>query len=263
MGAFIESDAFFPILLLISSVLVLAFVSILIINKNKEKALLNERKNIQLDEEAQVQLIHDDTLQEKDNIGGDEVNLIVEDVEPVSLSELQNEVTEVKDEVKEDNSVTSVPLVDLSDNEVEIPAYIHPKEDMSDEYVVPHEDTTVTETRDDAVTFDETVASVNEVGEEVEIPHPVMKDESNEIPAVKDSITNIKPDNEDAFGMSADENHDINTEVTTNAPKEYTSDKTEILEFPDFDSLLSEDKLDADKKIINQANKYIESVMNK
>ena len=104
MGAFasfIESEAFFPILILLLMILMFTFVSILMSGKTKEKKRIQERKKIKLDENAQIQLVQDGEMnynkkeiKEEKEIGGKEV-VLVKEIEAVELSEVESEIDEM------------------------------------------------------------------------------------------------------------------------------------------------------------------------
>ena len=259
---FIESDAFFPVLILLLTLLMFTFVSILMSGRTKEKKKIQERKKIQLDENAQIQLVqHGVNIDIKSSVteepneyeetGSTEVGLVKE-VEAVDLSEVEEELDDMR-----------VTIEENPDKEVEIPSYNRPIEDPSDEYVVKHQDTIAEEQNNSEIVkveLTEPVENFNDIGEEIAVPQTKVEDESNGVPVVIDEETKISEEH-DAFEMNADENHSINEEVNSLPPKEYEGEKTEILDFPDFDFVDDDKTQKIETQIINQANKYIESVM--
>lgn len=258
---FIESDAFFPVLILLLMLLMFTFVSILMSGRTKEKKKIKERKKIQIDENAQIQLVQHgtnkgfkSTVTEDDEVeetGSTEVGLVKE-VEAVDLSEVEEEIDEMR-----------VTIEENPDKEIEIPSNNRPIEDMNDEYVVQHQDALNEELNDSEfvkVDLTEPIETSSDVGEEITVPKSKIEDESNEIPVLAEEKTKVSEE-DDAFEMNANEDHSINEVIDSKPPKEYNGDKTEILDFPDFDFVDDEKTQKIETQIINQANKYIESVM--
>ncbi len=257
---FIESDAFFPVLILLLLILMFTFVSILMSGKNKAKREMQERKKIQIDENAQVQLVQHGVItdfkteavnDDEEEIGSNEVGLVKE-VEAVDLSEVEEFI---------DNE--RVTIEKNPDTEIEVPELTRSIEDMTDEYLVAHEEAKFDEPNESDIVKVEVstpTALTSDIGEEVTIPQAAITDESKEVPAVSYENTEIKQES-DAFKMNANENHSINDHIEYETPKEYDGDKTEILEFPDFDFFDDDSTQKIETQIINQANKYIETVM--
>lgn len=259
---FIESDAFFPVLILLLMLLMFTFVSILMSGRTKEKKKMQERKKIQLDESAQIQLVqHDSNVVVINNVpeeprehketGSTEVGLVKE-VEAVDLSEVEEELEEMR-----------VTIEENPDKEIEVPSFNQPIEDVSEEYVVEHQDTLAEELNESEIVkveLTEQIGASNDIGEEIIVPKSKMEDESNEEPVIEADKSKVIEEN-DAFEMNANEDHTINENVDYEPPKEYDGDKTEILDFPDFDFIDDDKTQKIETQIINQANKYIESVM--
>lgn len=261
MGAFasfIESEAFFPILILLLMILMFTFVSILMSGKTKEKKRIQERKKIKLDENAQIQLVQDGEInynkkeiKEEKEIGGKEV-VLVKEIEAVELSEVESELDEMRITVEDD-----------SEKEIEIPSFNRPIENMEDEYVVQHQNVFEEDSNESEIVKVELTKPTdisNEDGEEVVIVTQKMENESNGQPIISEEEKQSDIES-DAFEMNANEDHTINESVKVEMPKEYDGDKTEILDFPDFDFLDDENSQSIDNQIINQANKYVENIM--
>lgn len=260
---FIESESFFPVLILLLMLLMFTFVSILMSGRTKEKKKMKERKKIQIDENAQIQLVqHEINIDIKNNVnlklkdeaketGNTEVGL-VEEVEPVDLSEVEEEIDEMR-----------VTIEENPDKEIEVPSFMRPIEDMNDEYVIEPKSTESEDINEEEIVkveITEPTKKSNDIGEEIIVPQIKEQDESNEIPIISDESEKSRSES-DAFEMDANENRTINEEIETESPKEYDGDKTEILDFPDFDFVDDEKTQKIETQIINQASKYIESIM--
>lgn len=257
-ASFIESEAFFPILIILLMLLMFMFVSILMSGRNQEKKKMQERKKIQIDENAQIQLVqhggssvHREKVTEEKEIGGTEVGLVKE-IQAAELSEVEEELDAMR-----------ITIEDNADDEVKVPNYNRPVEDMEDEYIIERQNTLEEELNESEIVkveLTEPTEYSSDSGEEITISKKKMEDESGEIPIIADEEKeNIHE--RDAFEMNANDDHTINEHVEADVPKEYEGDKTEILDFPDFDFLDDEKTQKIETRIINQANKYIESVM--
>lgn len=258
-ASFIESEAFFPVLILLLTLLMFTFVSILMSGRNQEKKKLQERKKIQIDENAQIQLVQDgeknynkkvDKKEEKE-LGGKEVGLVKE-IQAVELSEVESELDAMR-----------ITVEDNSEKEIEVPDFNRPIEDMEDEYVVQHQNVFEEDLNDSEIVkveLTKPIDSSNDFGEEIVIETSKIEDESGEEPIISER-KEISNDEKDAFEMNANEDRTINESVDAEPPKEYDGDKTEILDFPDFDFLDNDKSQSIDNQIINQANKYIENIM--
>lgn len=271
---FIESESFFPILILLLVLLMFIFASILMSGKKNQRKRIQERKKIKIDESAQVQLVQEREIanrtskEEKMEIenGSTEVNLFLEQedqVESVDIAEVEDIAKVQTVPLIEPTSVkkAEVNYTNLSDTEVEVSPFVVEEEDLNNQYSVPKSDVlnenAVSEQIVD-VELTKPVDKNDDIGEEIELPNPIRQDESNEIPVIVEE--KIQEGN-NAFGIKPDNNTTINENIQFERPKEYVSDKTEILEFPDFDSITQE--TDIEEKIIDAANKYIESIMNR
>lgn len=137
----------------------------------------------------------------------------------------------------EENSVDSSEIVNI-DLKEQIPA----SEDIGEKVVVPEITEQVSETPEEA--------AYEMVFEEQKVNEEVTKDEVIEIPS--------------AFEQSADGNAEINEDIVVEPPHEYTVEKTEIFDFPDFSKLDDEaENPELTDTMISEANKYIESIMTK
>lgn len=276
---FIESESFFPVLILLLVLLMFVFASILMSGKKNQRKRIQERKKIKIDESAQVQLVQERgstnivKKEEKMEIetGSTEVNLFLEQedqVENVDIAEVENLKMEDTTKVQRNSLIEPVSVkkaevnyVDLSDIEVEVKPFITEEEDLNNQYRVPKSEVLNENVNSEQIIDVEPTKQVDkqaDIGEEIEIPSLVTQDESNEISVIEEKKQQI--DN-NAFDIKPNDNTVINESVKVDIPTEYTSDKTEILDFPDFDSINQD--TDIEEKIIAAANKYIESIMNR
>ena len=116
------------------------------------------------------------------------------------------------------------------------------------------------ETPEEAIEVEKTTQLVEEAEETVEIP----KEEIVETPEVKEVET---PELNNAFGTTPTDNTEINENIVVEEPQEYTGEKTEIFDFPDFSDIPGgeevEEEKDIDKEIIKVAEEYVSSVMHR
>ena len=317
---FIESDAFFPILILLLLLLMFTFVSILLSGKKQNKKRIQNRKNVVIDEDAQILLIQHDELQkngkdlnekeisDEEELENSEIGLVTEvmsadlsevegylnestnenvnisnvDESPTYVSEINTSNIEnpipntenlvIDNSIEEDSIFTPITINTVDELEPinEINNEVEPTMDTIDE-VKPVSEVTnkiepTSETNAKVEPVSEPTDNVEPVSEptvraeEIDMPAPIKNIEINELPSVDMNFEDKPYESSSAFDILATEDHTINSDVNVETPQEYISDKTEILTFPDFDSL--EKTSDIENKVIDEANKYIESVMN-
>lgn len=249
---FIESESFFPFLILLFVALVFIFASIL--TSSKRKRIINERKNVKIDESAQVQLVSEHghinqfaTMEEENDIlevetGSNEVNLFVESVD---VDEIDQNTLEENDSIIYDfEPIIPINKMNFSKEEVEVTPYIENK-------------------KDENISLTEVYQEDND-NDKININHEeVLPNEANEVEVIKDDVLaddNDTNDEDNAFTIRPDDNKEINENIVVEEKEEYP-DKTEILEFPDFDSINQDTGIE--DEIIDEANKYIESIMNR
>lgn len=241
--SFIESDAFFPVLIVLLILLVAVFLWAILSSKKEAKERKLRKQNLQLDESAEIKFIEDQnaprSTEEKEK----------EEVEEVETNEIRIiEEQEVAPGVNE-SEMAIVNEVDLS----ELPTVDIPIPNVTEEsFEIP------------AVEIDEE----NSVQKESVIIEFSKKAEENK--GFEDNLEISKKDENqivNAFSVTPDDIRDINENITIEPINEYTGEKTEIFEFPDFDEMMLENletnDEDIENSIIEAANKYIESVMNK
>jgi hypothetical protein len=254
MGAFeefIESDAFFPVLIGLLVLLILVFVVILIIDRKREKRYIQElkeefgsdeelTKTIQIPIKKVVKQVvvtppkeekKEEPIKIKEDKKDDSKGLdLSSTVAPTVIKE-----NPVKPKVQERTEIAEdAPVVDLkigdtnSDESLEATRMIQVQEEINpdDELIVPEE-----------------VKQIEEEGEEIAAPDKAvqLEDEGTqviELPQVKGftpknrEVEEIKGPS--AFGNSIDGNTDINEDIKYDQPKEYTSNKTEVLDISDI-----------------------------
>lgn len=279
---FIESESFFPILILLLVLLMFVFAYILMSGKKNKRKRTQGRKKIRIDENAQVQLVQEHgmarQLKKEEEVlevetGSTEVNLFLEEedfVKSVDINEFEN---------TKDNSFKRDPIqvptystggavnvkekesnyVNLSDKN-DIPPFIIFRDELKNQYRTPSSevinDTTQKQSFNTELT--ESLNENNRVRKEFEAPYSNFEEKSTDIPVI---IDDKKIDNNNAFGFKPDDNNNIKEDIQLSDSKEDFPDKTEVLDFPDFDSLSQETGIE--KTVIDAANKYIESIMNR
>lgn len=121
--------------------------------------------------------------------------------------------------------------------------------DIGEKIVVPKTEKVV-ETPEETIEIKKTTQLVEEQEEQVELPEK----KEVEIPEVND-----------AFSTIPSEDTSINEDIVVEESHEYTSNKTEVFEFPDFSDIPGgeeiEEEYDIDNEIIKTAEEYVSSVM--
>lgn len=250
---FIVSDAFFPVLIGLMVVLVLVFVWILL--SGKKKLNKNNIKSEQLQEEKREEL----------------------DINPLAeLEKKELKIVETPEVIVNNTSTDSINdvVVDIPINtmdETPVDVFV-PQEELNDvgETVEIEHPTPLVEENvpaDQVVDIDIPSLKSEEQGEEVEIPDvkPVVEDsgETVELPVQK-VLTNDVGEEAVAFDTIPEANHNINNDIKVEPKQEYTGEKTEIFDFPDFNNIeaKSDDTLtgNVEDDVIKAANNYISTV---
>lgn len=307
---FVNSNAFFPILVLLLVALVGALVWVIVSGKNAEKKKRERRKNIQIDQNSEIKVYSEsgeeqelvEKREELEEAPSNEIKMVVElnnddipkekeelvesvviapEVEEVVEPVVEKVITETVEPVVEEVNnpevtETSIPLVteevtvetkeevsSMDDVEIEIKEK-ELTDETGDTYQIPEIGTINEDNISSAeiVNIESTPLDSNlDVGEEIEIAHHELEDEgeSVELPQIKGEVID---DPNDVFAFNPTSNHEINENITVEAPQEYTGEKTEIFDFPDFLGE-AENDIDVEQEIINRANQYIEEIMKK
>lgn len=276
MGAFekfVESEAFFPVLLLLLVMLLAVFIWVLVSGKRDEKKRRALKSNVVVDEDAQVKIIQTEDNKEV------EMPAIVKEVEQVQEMVESKEVQLIQEEVVvKPKEVKEVPRIDIPINKMDETPIVVPSQKREvevGETITVEEATPLVENEiksDEIVKVNAPTENIqnDEIGEEiiVEKTMPLTEEKSEEY-VITDAVVDTKREetpihNENlAFNSTPDDNSEINESIVVEEPKEYLGEKTEIFDFPDFDAPTSTDTVDIEKEIIDAANKYIESIMAK
>lgn len=256
----VKSDAFFPVILALLVVLLVLFCYFIISNKKRENLKRNRQEQpmaiqeeIKLLEEKEVEPTKVETppvelpLVDIPIPKMDDTEVMIEETE--SVTEKQEEAVEipvVMEPIKEGpvdaseivNIEAAVPLDKASDvgEKVEIPNVTESYEETPEEQVIIEESGPVVENN----------VNPNDLVE-IGIELPGMKEQAFDgVPAPTTSI---------------------NENIVYEEPKEYTGEKTEIFDFPDFSEVTGADdtkkNINVDEEIIKTANEYIASIMSK
>ena len=253
MGAFeefIESDAFFPVLIGLLVLLIIIFVVILIIDRNREKKYIQDMKeeigndNLELTQTIQIPIKKvvkqvvvkpvEEKKEEpikKEETKDDSKGLdLSHTVAPTVIKE-----NPVKPKKKERTEIAEdAPVVDLkigdtdSDESLEATRIIQVQDEVNpdDELIVPEKAKQIEEEGEEIAAPDKAVQLEDEGTQVIELPHV------KEVLKPKREVTEIKGPS--AFGNSTDGNSDINEDIDYEPPKEYTGTKTELLDISDI-----------------------------
>ena len=300
---FINSSAFFPVLILLLVALIGALVWVIVSGKNSDKKNRQLRKNKEIDETMQIKIISQNGEERELNHERTEEDLIEENtsneikmVVELNSDDIPKEKVNIKDELKdvvyenedsfvEEQSTTIEPVIDSEEEkkeevppvmedvpkiEIIIPEItddsieIEEKEliDEGESFEIPNRmplDETNSEEKSISIEAPNVVGFVDE-GESIEVPHKELEDEgeSIEIPIQKGIV---KEDINDVFAVNPTGDLSINENVKIEMPNEYVGEKTEIFEFPDFNTELENSTEDIEQEIIDVAKKYVESIM--
>ena len=276
---FIESDAFFPVLIGLLLLLILIFLGVLLSgkkSKNKKNENVNTMNN-EVNNDVTNQSVTNDNL----------MAASVAEVENTALNNtpdvvVQNDVVSQEQKIVPEVNSGAVPQVDLPINNMDnTPISVpHPQdvvengESVDVTKTMPLNETDVAS--DEHIELPKSNDTLVEQGDEVPVTltQPLVED-AGEAAVDVDAITQeqTKASNV-AFASTPDINDVPVVQQTNDANPIYTTEKTEVFEFPDFsnvaDGAKSNDVTIDDVKepikavendVIDVANKYIESVM--
>lgn len=254
---FFASEAFFPVLVVLLSLLLLTLLWITLSNRKKSRNMVPQ--NSVVDEESTIKIIQD----ENQNVVAPNNGV---PTYTMNAPQVENPVeVQVVEEVKETTEAAlpempSIPEVNETPVELDI-QNIEPVQEVGEVVNIdnPVENNVtspidVSEENDAfAVTMDEVQALTSDVGESVQVL-PGM-----EFP--------------DAFGGLPTDDITINENVEVESPVGYNGEKTEVFEFPSFGEEINNLEADTAKglaasqsiesDVIEAANRYIRSVMSK
>ena len=277
---FFESEAFFPILVGLLVLLIATLLWVTLSNRRARKRMMVPQ-NTEIDESSTIKVIQEDTTPSANT----SKSKVVPDVPMAAnvvpdtpmVEEPKSENVTVTPEVQTNNDLPlvdiAVPKVDETPVELDIPAEAVPAESG------------------EAVSIEPAPEAVNEIptpGEEVNIELPVKKEEeltegdvpaftvgeiaalTNEVGEPAEVMASIDvPEN--AFGQVPTGDSSINEDVVVEEPKEYTGEKTEVFNFPDFKDNATVEDITAgsladqsiESDVFEAANNYIASIMSK
>lgn len=276
---FIESDAFFPVLIGLLLLLILIFLGVLLSgkkSKNKKNENVNTMNN-EVNNDVTNQSVTNDNL----------MAASVAEVENTTLNNtpdvvLQNDVVSQEQEIvpevnQEVVSQVDLPINNMDNTPISVP---HPQdvvengESVDVTKTMPLNETDVAS--DEHIELPKSNDTLVEQGDEVPVTltQPLVED-AGEAAVDVDAITQEQTESSNvAFASTPDINDVPVVQQTNDANPIYTTEKTEVFEFPDFsnvaDGAKSNDVTIDDVKepikavendVIDVANKYIESVM--
>ena len=276
---FFESEAFFPILVGLLVLLIATLLWVTLSNRRARKKMMVPQ-NSMVDESATIKVVQDpepgDTSSKSKVVP--DVPMVAKAVPDTPMVEEPKEenVTAVN-EVPVNNDLPlvdiAVPKVDETPVDLELPGEAAPSESG------------------EAVTIEPAPEGVTEIpkpGEEVNIELPVKKDDepaegdvpaftvgeiaalTNEVGEPAEVMASIEvPEN--AFAQLPTDDNTINDNPVIEEPKEYTGEKTEVFNFPDFKDNATVEDITAgsladqsiESDVYEAANKYIASIMSK
>lgn len=285
--SFIESEAFFPVLIVLLVALVGVFIWIIVSNSKEAKKELDGKKNIVIDESAELKIIPDPSKQNA-NLGEVKELSVIEE-EPSDEIKIIEEFS-IKPKVVQEEVVIEPVIEPIESNEEEVSIYEenptreiqiirNEPEVMEEELieVVPNtsvgsdvpimmveEDTNVQESIDNYVS--NLVQPVELDGLQTEPVNELFDIQMNKTIEEEYEEDSTLNDNVEinAFNTIPNEDVSINENISIETPTEYTNEKTEVFDF-DFTALeqTKEDEEEIEKQIIDAANSYISSIMNR
>lgn len=274
---FFESEAFFPILVGLLVLLIATLLWVTLSNRRSRK-MYKVPQNSMVDESATIKVVQEEPA----NNGVPSTPKVVPDTPMVASvvpdTPMVNEPV-AESEVQAVNNDNDLPLVDIAVPTVdETPVEL----DINTESVSESGET---------VTIDPAPQAVAEIpipGEQVNIELPVKKEEeitegdvpaftvgeiaalTNEVGEPAEVMASLDvPEN--AFGQLPTDDNSINDNPVIEEPKEYTGEKTEVFNFPDFKDNATVEDITAgsladqsvESDVYEAANKYIASIMSR
>ena len=300
MEAFFNGPYFWPVVV---GLLLLLFVVVIwtaIGSKKHEKKLEQETNNKPVEEVVTTTPTTKDIEEVKKEIEAKQNAIEKEEIEipqPIAEENVQETpVVERRTEVAPDAPKIEIPINEMDESQVTVEkaseAVVEEKEpqvevpetktlveteqvgerielefskpldaslDIGEKIVVPKSEEVV-ETPEETIEVEKTTQLVEEQEEQVEVP--IAKEV--EVPVTKEVEM---PEVNDAFSTTPSEDTSINEDIIVEEPHEYTSNKTEVFEFPDFSDIPGgeeeKEEYDIDKEIIKTAEEYVSSVMHR
>lgn len=272
---FFASEAFFPILVVLLSLLLLTLVWITLSNRRKNRHMVPQ--NSVVDEDSTIRVIRDD------DVANNSTNLSNEIPTYQMADSIQEDVL-VEENVEEAilPEMPEVPIVNETPVELDFPqpevinTGLNESVEMSVNYETP--EPIVTNEEEINIDIPETIIEEQPQQDEivnVDVTTPIDVSLENEAFAVTldevQSLTNNIPDM--AFGVLPTDDVSINDDIQVELPNNYDGNKTEVFDFPNFGDEINNIETDTaralaasqsiESDVIEAANKYIRSVMSR
>ncbi len=237
---FIESEAFFPVLILLLVMLIGVFIWIMLSNKKIEKQRREKKHNIKIDENSEIKIVADSPGQKRP--------VIIEEEEEPARTEIA-----IVEEVNVNQKRT------IFDYEADL----NPKK--AEEY--PEEEHYNSEVglvvTNEIHNEKESVNVLKNIEDNQDINLSSFTTDEPEIPNADNYQNDELAFSNSAFEQQPNEDHFINEDIKVELPQEYTSEKTEIFDFPSFDENTEVNDSDIEEAVIASANEYIRNIMSK
>lgn len=241
---FIESEAFFPVLILLLVMLVCVFMWIVLSNK-KEAQKRREKKKVKIDENAEIKIVSD---------GNDDAR-----IKKVKKEKIEDE--------PERTEIAIVEEVAGSNNYLEV-NHEEPKETIYNIDLPNFNEARFTREDDEEIIDYKNI----DYGDLSVPPVPdIFKDEFSDVETIKNEepvsseIEQASKENKNiedyAFNTTPNDDREIHEDVKVEPPKEYVGEKTEVFDFPDFDQDDIFSSGDIETEIITAAEDYIKDIM--
>lgn len=248
---FIESEAFFPVLILLLVLLVCVFMWIIMSNKN-EAQKRRDKKKIKIDENAEIKIVSD---------GNEDVRVKKEKREEYQEEPERTEIA-IVEEVKDTNLGFNFKEPEQKKEtiyDIDIPDFNvgrfneTPSEEVIDYKNIDYGDLSVPPVPD--IFKDESISEKEEKPFVSEHTYDVVENE-------KDSLEETS-ELAQAFKSTPNGDTAIHEDIKFEPPKEYVGEKTEIFDFPDFNQEDIFSSGNIENEIISAAEDYIKNIMSK
>lgn len=297
MKEFFNGPYFFPVMAVLLLLLFVVIVWTTISGKKKDKKLAQEEEAKKVTEEIVTTTPTAKDIEEvRKEIEAKQAVVEETKEETVTVAEeiKQEEsipVEEVKKEIAPDAPVIDIPINSMDESEITVEKTEKVVEEVEPQIEVPKPADRVVETNTESETieveFSKPLDATLDVGEKIEVPVTEelnetpeeqievekttmleeQKEETIELPEEKQiRLPEEKEEVSNAFASIPTEDTSINEDIVVEEPKEYTGEKTEIFDFPDFSDVpgVKDEEpveLTTEEKIALMADEYIEQKM--
>lgn len=250
---FIESEAFFPVLILLLVLLVCVFMWIILSNKN-EAQKRRDKKKIKIDENAEIKIVSD---------GNDDVRVKKEKREEYQEEPERTEIA-IVEEVKDTNlgfgfkepSKKKETIYDIDIPDFNVGRFNDSKsEEVIDYKNIDYGDLSVPPVPD--IFKDDNFSDNAE--------KPFVNEHAYDVVESTNDKNALEETDELAQAFKSTPNGDtaIHEDIKFEPPKEYVGEKTEIFDFPDFNQEDIFSSGNIENEIISAAEDYIKNIMSK